>query len=146
MRVAPLPHEIVRSISAAHPRSRARAHRGEPLDAAARELGGGQPRTRIAGEVHQQRIEAVARRRPLVLRHELTVMRRRQHAASRLVDRTRHARLHVRGEHERLVEVELHVHDPDLDRAEARMRPHVPPQVGVVVDAPASSIVPTISR
>ena len=61
-------------------------------------------------------------------------MRGRQVAEARLVDRARHARLDVGGEHERLVDVELHVHDADLDGAEARMRPHVPPEVGVVVD------------
>ncbi len=135
MRVAPLPQEIVRSISLQRIGAAELARvRREPLDAAARQLGGGQPRARVPGQVHQQRVEAVARRGPLVLRDELAVMRRRQHAALGLVDGPGDARLHVGGEHEHLVDVELHVHDPDLDRAQARMRAHVPPQVRVVVD------------
>src|SRR5207244_3054996 len=46
-----------------------------------------------------------------------------------------HERLAVRRERDRVLDARDGVADPDLDGAEPRMRPDVPPDVGVVGDA-----------
>ena len=46
-----------------------------------------------------------------------------------------HERLAVRGDRDDVVELRDGVADPDLDRAEARMKADVPPNVRVVLDA-----------
>ena len=51
-----------------------------------------------------------------------------------------------RGEGSGVLEPRRLVEDPGLDRAEVRMRPHVPPQVGVVVDRARAGHLPDPAR
>ena len=77
-------------------------------------------------------IDAVACRAEARPRERVRGRRRRAVGRLRLAARER---VDERRQRRRVLERRLRVHLAHLDRPEQRMRPHVPPEVGVVVDA-----------
>ena len=102
--------------------------------AALRELCRGHRRLAAGHEVDQGRLEPVAGGEPLVLGHEQAMERGRRVPLLDLVDQLGHERLDVGRQRHRVLEVELHVHHPHLERAEPRVWPDVPPETRVVDD------------
>src|SRR3954471_11864769 len=90
------------------------------------------PATRV--KIHHRRREAVARREPLVLGREDAVEGRDLLAALDELCVVLDERLAVRGDGDHVLEARHRVVDPDLDRAETRVEPDVPPDVRVVLD------------
>ena len=93
------------------------------------------PVAAAGGEIHHRRLEAVARGEPLVLGGQDPVPGR--NLASRLVVLAVHLRdrLEERRDRDDVLEPRDGVAHAQLDRAEARMRADVPPDVRVVGDA-----------
>ena len=128
MRSAPLPSRRIRSTSSsASGRGRVRAR----------------DRDRLGRRVAQQAAPAAPpdrRLEPVAARAERG---RRQRRAGRRGGRSRvggagdREPVHERGEARHRPDPRLRVHRADLDRAEARVRPHVPPQERVVGRLPA---------
>ena len=87
-----------------------------------------------ARQVDDLPLQAVAGGQPLVLVEHLPRVLRQPLAGVEVLGQLAHHRLHERGEPERVLDVRLGVHHPDLDRAEVRMGPDVVPQIGVVLD------------
>ena len=86
-------------------------------------------------EVHHGRLEAVARAEPLVLGDEDAVVARELLSGVVELGVVLDQALHVGGDRDRLLDARDRVHHAHLDRPEARVRAHVPPDVGVVRDA-----------
>ena len=109
-------------------RRRAGARTRPPRPAAAPQLAGRRRRLLVD---HQPRLEAVAVGLEGGLLDRLAPQARRRRA----VDLLRGQGLDQGGDGDVGGDAGLHVHPPHLDRAEPRVRPHVPPEVGVVGDA-----------
>jgi len=86
----------------------------------------------VALEPDQVGVEAVARRAPLVLRDERDRLRRQAVLALVALGERRGEALDEGDERGDGVDPRLRVADPDLDRAEPRVWPQVPPDVRVV--------------
>ncbi len=86
-----------------------------------------------AGQVDDLALETVAGRQPLVLVEHLPRVGGQLLALAEVLGQLAHHRLNQRGDPDGMLDVGLGIHHADLDRAEARMRAHVMPQVGVVV-------------
>ena len=90
-----------------------------------------------AREVDDGRLQSVARRTPLVLVRQDRVEDGQDFAGPVGGDVARDQRLHVGGQRDGVLHAAHGVHHPHLDRAEAGMRPHVPPDPRVVLEAAA---------
>src|SRR5262249_15627999 len=87
------------------------------------------------GEVHHRRLEPVARRQPLVLARENAVVRWDLPALAVQLAVVLDERLAVRRDGDGVLDPRDCVADADLDRADPRVGPDVPPDVRVVGDA-----------
>src|SRR5262249_58848208 len=74
-------------------------------------------------EIHDRRLEPVARREPLVLGREDAVIARNLLARIEALRVVLDERLAERDERDDVVELRYRVADPDLDRPESRMEP-----------------------
>src|SRR5215210_7757435 len=90
----------------------------------------------VREQVHELRVEPVARRQPFVLVEHLPRVGGELLARAEMLGELLDHGLDQRGETERVLDAGLAVAHADLDRAEVRMRADVVPEVGVVLHHP----------